>query len=57
LKGAENRYDGWTAIAVMLTGGYLLMVIWPLALVLLGSVTNADGFSLQGFRTFFSSRL
>jgi iron(III) transport system permease protein len=57
LTGAENRSDGWTAVAVMLTGGYLLMVIWPLALVLFGSVTDADGFSLEGFRTFFSSRL
>ena len=57
MTGPTNRYDGWTAIAVMLTGGYLLMVIWPLTMVLISSVTSPDGFSLEGFATFFSSRL
>jgi len=52
-----GRYDGWTAVAVTLTGGYLLMVVWPLALVLLSSVSGETGFSLAGFATFFSSRL
>lgn len=57
MKVPGSRYDGWTSIAVLLTGGYLLMVIWPLTLVLVSSVTSGGGFSLAGFETFFSSRL
>ncbi|QQR38456.1 ABC transporter permease [Devosia rhizoryzae] len=33
------------------------MVVWPLLTVLFASITNGDGFSLDGFATFFSSRL
>jgi iron(III) transport system permease protein len=51
------RYDGWTAVALALTGGYLLLVIWPLVMVLISSVNTGEGFSLAGFATFFSSRL
>lgn len=53
----REQFDGWSAIAVLLTGGYLLMVVWPLALVLLSSVSAGGTFSLAGFQTFFSSRL
>jgi iron(III) transport system permease protein len=51
------RFDGWTSIAVALSGGYLLIVIWPLVMVLISSVSNGGEFSLAGFATFFSSRL
>jgi iron(III) transport system permease protein len=57
VKFSGGRFDGWTSIAIALTGGYLLMVIWPLALVLVSSVSKDGGFSLAGFETFFSSRL
>jgi len=57
LKIGGKPVDGWTSIALLLTGGYLFMVVWPLVTVLLASVTNGDGFSLDGFATFFSSRL
>ena len=53
----RQRFDGWTSIAVTLTAGYLLIVIWPLMQVLLSSVSNGAEFSLAGFATFFSSRL
>lgn len=53
----RQGFDGWTSIAVALTGGYLLMVIWPLVMVLISSVSNGGEFSLAGFETFFSSRL
>jgi iron(III) transport system permease protein len=49
--------DGWTSVALLLTAGYLFMVVWPLVTVLFSSVTDAEGFSLNGFATFFSSRL
>lgn len=57
MKPEGIRYDGWTAVAVTLTGGYLLLVIWPLVTVLISSVSTGGGFSLDGFATFFSSRL
>lgn len=57
MNRASDRFDGWTAVAIALTGGYLLLVIWPLVLVLINSVSSAEGFSLAGFETFFSSRL
>jgi iron(III) transport system permease protein len=57
LKIGGKPVDGWTSVALLLTGGYLFMVVWPLVTVLFASVTNADGFSLDGFATFFSSRL
>ncbi|WP_210259486.1 iron ABC transporter permease [Devosia sp. 1635] len=57
MKLAGDRLDGWTAIALTLTGGYLLMVIWPLVIVLINSVSAGGEFSLAGFATFFSSRL
>lgn len=50
-------FDGWTSVALILTAGYLFLVVWPLITVLFSSVSNADGFSLDGFATFFSSRL
>lgn len=53
----HDRYDGWTSIAVAITCGYLLIVIWPLLQILLNSVTAEGGPSLSGFETFFSSRL
>lgn len=57
MKIGGKPVDGWTSIALLLTGGYLFMVVWPLVTVLFASVTNGDGFSLDGFATFFSSRL
>lgn len=57
MKVGGKPVDGWTSIALLLTGGYLFMVVWPLVTVLFASVTNGDGFSLDGFATFFSSRL
>lgn len=57
MKLGGKPVDGWTSVALLLTGGYLFMVVWPLVTVLLASVTNGDGFSLDGFATFFSSRL
>ncbi|WEJ31751.1 MULTISPECIES: iron ABC transporter permease [unclassified Devosia] len=57
MKLAGKTVDGWTSVALLLTGGYLFMVVWPLVTVLFASVTNGDGFSLDGFATFFSSRL
>jgi iron(III) transport system permease protein len=53
----QPQRDGWTAVAFALTGGYLLLVIWPLVMVLLSSVSTGEGISLAGFVTFFSSRL
>lgn len=52
-----RRIDGWTSVALLLTGGYLFMVVWPLIAVLLSSVSREGSFSLDGFATFFSSRL
>lgn len=57
MKIGGKPFDGWTSVALLLTGGYLFMVVWPLLTVLFASVTNGDGFSLDGFATFFSSRL
>ncbi|SCX05950.1 iron ABC transporter permease [Candidatus Aquiluna sp. UB-MaderosW2red] len=57
MKIARGKFDGWTTIAVALTGGYLLMVIWPLVTVLIRSATSEGEFSLAGFEKFFSSRL
>lgn len=57
MTAARDRFDGWTSVAVVLTGGYLLTVIWPLALVLFDSVSSGGQLSLSGFATFFSSRL
>jgi iron(III) transport system permease protein len=57
VKLAGKTVDGWTSVALLLTGGYLFMVVWPLVTVLFASLTNGDGFSLDGFATFFSSRL
>jgi iron(III) transport system permease protein len=57
MKTAGDRFDGWTSVALTLTGGYLLLVIWPLVTVLVSSVSSGSGFSLAGFQTFFSSRL
>lgn len=57
MKLGGKPVDGWTSVALLLTGGYLFMVVWPLVTVLFASVTNGDGFSLDGFATFFSSRL
>ena len=57
MKVAGKPVDGWTSVALLLTGGYLFLVVWPLVTVLFASVTNGDGFSLDGFATFFSSRL
>ncbi|WDR06838.1 iron ABC transporter permease [Devosia rhodophyticola] len=44
-------------MAVALTGGYLLLVIWPLVMVLINSFAGGGEFSLAGFEKFFSSRL
>lgn len=52
-----KRIDGWLSIALALTAGYLFLVVWPLVTVLLSSVTKGGQFSLDGFATFFSSRL
>ncbi|MDB5474405.1 MAG: bitE, partial [Devosia sp.] len=57
MKTGSDRLDGWTSVALILTAGYLFMVVWPLVTVLFASVTNGDGFTLDGFATFFSSRL
>ncbi|HEY0276381.1 MAG TPA: iron ABC transporter permease [Paenirhodobacter sp.] len=57
MTGERGRFDGWTSIALLLTGGYLLIVIWPLVQILFSSVHSEEGFSLEGFGTFFSSRL
>ena len=57
MKIGGRKPDGWTSVALLLTGGYLFMVVWPLMTVLFSSVINGDGFSLDGFATFFSSRL
>lgn len=57
MSARHDRYDGWTSIAVAITCGYLLIVIWPLLQILLNSVTAEGGPSLSGFETFFSSRL
>lgn len=57
MKIRGKPVDGWTSVALLLTGGYLVMVVWPLVAVLFASVTNGEGFSLDGFGTFFSSRL
>lgn len=57
MKLAGKTVDGWTSVALLLTGGYLFMVVWPLVTVLFASVTNGERFSLDGFATFFSSRL
>jgi iron(III) transport system permease protein len=57
VNGSGKKFDGWTSVAVVLTGGYLVMVIWPLFMVMLQSFTNGDEFSLAGFEKFFSSRL
>ena len=57
MKAQRQSFDGWTSIAVALTGGYLLLVIWPLLQVLVSSVSNGEEFTLEGFATFFSSRL
>ena len=57
MKLPGERFDGWTTVAVALTGGYLVMVIWPLVIVLLNSVSSGGEISLSGFQTFFSSRL
>lgn len=57
MKGPQDRFDGWTTVAVALTGGYLLLVIWPLVMVLISSFAGGGTFSLEGFEKFFSSRL
>lgn len=57
MKVGGRPMDGWTSVALLLTAGYLFMVVWPLVTVLFSSVTDAEGFSLNGFATFFSSRL
>jgi iron(III) transport system permease protein len=57
VNSEKAQFDGWTAVALALTGGYLLLVIWPLMTVLVSSVSTGEGISLAGFATFFSSRL
>jgi iron(III) transport system permease protein len=57
MTGQRRQADGWTAIALTLTVGYLLIVIWPLVQVLLSSVTKGGQFTLEGFSNFASSRL
>jgi iron(III) transport system permease protein len=57
MTGQRRQADGWTAIALTLTVGYLLIVIWPLVQVLLSSVTKGGQFTLEGFSSFASSRL
>ncbi len=57
MKLPGEKFDGWTTIAIALTGGYLLMVIWPLFMVLTASVQSDGEFTLAGFTKFFSSRL
>jgi iron(III) transport system permease protein len=57
MKLPGERFDGWTSIALALTAGYLLMVIWPLMIVLIDSVRSEGEFTLAGFTKFFSSRL
>nr|WP_252735147.1 iron ABC transporter permease [Celeribacter halophilus] len=52
-----ERFDGWASIAIALTAGYLLMVIWPLGMVLIDSVHSEGEFTWAGFAKFFSSRL
>lgn len=57
MKIGGKNLDGWTSIALALTAGYLFLVVWPLLTVLMSSVSKGGEFSLDGFRTFFSSRL
>ena len=57
MKLPGERLDGWTSIAIALTAGYLLMVIWPLCMVLIDSIHSGEEFTLAGFAKFFSSRL
>lgn len=57
MNAEKQPFDGWTSVALALTAGYLLLVIWPLVTVLISSVSTGDGISLAGFATFFSSRL
>lgn len=57
MKSPGTKVDGWTAVAVALTGGYLLMVIWPLFMVMVSSFSVDGSFSIAGFEKFFSSRL
>jgi len=57
VKGPGDRFDGWTSIAVALTGGYLLLVIWPLVMVLISSFSVGGEITFAGFEKFFSSRL
>lgn len=57
MRLSGERFDGWVSIAIALTAGYLLMVIWPLAMVLIDSVHSEGEFTWAGFAKFFSSRL
>lgn len=57
MKVGGRSLDGWTSIALALTAGYLFLVVWPLLTVLMSSVSKGGEFSLDGFRTFFSSKL
>jgi len=57
MKVGRREIDGWFSIALALTAGYLFLVVWPLVTVLVSSVTKGGAFSLDGFSTFFSSKL
>ncbi|RUT34811.1 iron ABC transporter permease [Arsenicitalea aurantiaca] len=57
MKVAGKSFDGWTSVALLLTAGYLFLVVWPLITVLISSVSSGGSFTLDGFATFFSSRL
>ncbi|MBU2888071.1 ABC transporter permease [Celeribacter halophilus] len=57
MRLSGERFDGWASIAIALTAGYLLMVIWPLGMVLIDSVHSEGEFTWAGFAKFFSSRL
>jgi iron(III) transport system permease protein len=57
VSATRQKFDGWTSVAVVLTAGYLLMVIWPLMTVMFNSFSADGEFTLAGFEKFFSSRL
>ncbi|MBW7921114.1 MAG: iron ABC transporter permease [Rubellimicrobium sp.] len=57
MKGQGRGIDGWMSIALAITAGYLFFVVWPLVTVLINSVTKNGAPTLDGFRTFFSSKL
>ncbi|QAY59541.1 iron ABC transporter permease [Microbacterium protaetiae] len=55
MRVGSRRFDGWTAVAVVLTLGYLLVAVWPLLNVLVDSIFNGTEISFSGFVTFFTA--